>query len=90
MRHFVVSTGLSLNSFFSKSVLKLRVNFGLQNSYMEKQLVYHITYWEEDKIIDRTLVDELNAELIWKRYKEFGHTRTDKTTFEVKETFEEA
>ncbi|HEX4375413.1 MAG TPA: hypothetical protein VHZ50_19060 [Puia sp.] len=57
---------------------------------MEKQLVYHITYWEDDKIIDRTLVDELNAELIWKRYKEFGHTRTDNTTFEVRETFEEA
>jgi hypothetical protein len=57
---------------------------------MEKQLVYHIAYWEGEKLIDRTLVDELNAELIWKRYKEFGHIRTDDTTFEVKETFEEA
>jgi hypothetical protein len=56
---------------------------------MEKKLVYNITYWEGEKVIDQTQVEELNAELIWGLYKEFGHVRTENTTFEVKETFEE-
>jgi hypothetical protein len=44
---------------------------------------------EGEKMIGRTVVDELSAELIRKRYKEFGHSRTENTTFEVQETFEE-
>jgi hypothetical protein len=57
---------------------------------MEKKLVYHITYWEGEQRMDQTQVDELDSELIWKLYKKFGHSRTELTTFEVKETFEEA
>ena len=57
---------------------------------MEKKLVYHITYWEGDQEIDHTRVDVLNAQLIWNLYREFGHVRTEHTTFEVRETFDEA
>ena len=56
---------------------------------MEKKVVYTITYWEGDKVIDKTRVDELNTDLIWRLFKEFGHARTENTTFEVQETFED-
>jgi hypothetical protein len=56
---------------------------------MEKKIIYHITYWEIDLKIGETIVDILNAELIWKIFKQFGHTRTENTTFEVRESFEE-
>ncbi len=56
---------------------------------MERELIYTITYWEEEKEIDKIQVHELNAELIWRLFKELGYLRTDNTSFEVHETFED-
>ena len=50
---------------------------------MEQNTVYSICYFEGDTFIDATQIDELDEELIWDLYKEFGHIRTDKTRFEV-------
>lgn len=58
-------------------------------SKMEKKIVYHIIFWEEDEMIGRVMVDELKTDIIWKLFKQFGRTRTDNTSFEVKESFEE-
>jgi len=56
---------------------------------MEKKIIYHIIFWEEDEMIGRVQIDELKTEIIWKLFKQFGRTRTDNTSFEVKESFEE-
>jgi hypothetical protein len=56
---------------------------------MEKKLIYTIIYWEGEKEIDRIRIQELNAELIWRAFKDLGHSRTTNTSFEVHETFED-
>ena len=61
-----------------------------KNSKVEKALVFDITYWEGEKAIGYSRVYQLNAELIWDMFRELGHSRTENTTFEVRETFEEA
>jgi hypothetical protein len=56
---------------------------------MEKKLIYTITYWEGEKEIDKIRILELNAELIWRIFKDLGHSRTATTSFEVHEAFED-
>ena len=56
---------------------------------MEPKIVYNIAYYEGDEPIDSTQIDELDEELIWDLFEEFGHTKTAKTRFEVEECFEE-
>ena len=50
---------------------------------MQQEIVYNISYFEGDSFTDATQIDELDEELIWNLFKEFGHIRTDKTRFEV-------
>jgi hypothetical protein len=57
---------------------------------MEQKIVYNISYFEDDIFIDGTQMDELNEELIWDLYKEFGNIRTPETRFEVEESMDES
>ena len=56
---------------------------------MQPKIVYNIAYYEGDELIDSTQIDELSDELIWDLFEEFGHTKTNKSRFEVEECFEE-
>ena len=56
---------------------------------MEQRIVYNISYFESNIFIDATQIDELDEELIWDLYKEFGHVRTLKTRFEFEVGIEE-
>ena len=55
---------------------------------MQIKIVYNIAYYEDDEIIDSTQIDELNEELIWDLYEEFGHIKTSKSRFEVEEVLD--
>jgi len=55
---------------------------------MQPKIVYNIDYYEGDELIDSTQIDELNEELIWDLYKEFGHERTIDTRYEVESILE--
>ena len=57
---------------------------------MEQKVVYNISYFESDSFVDATQIDELDEEVIWHLYKEFGHIRTSKTNFEVEEVFDDS
>jgi hypothetical protein len=50
---------------------------------MEQRTGYNISYFVGDFFIDATQIDELDEELIWDLYKEFGYIRKVNTRFEV-------
>ena len=56
---------------------------------MQPKIVYNIDYYEDDEPIDSTQIDELNEELIWDLFEEYGHTKTNKSRFEVEECLDE-
>lgn len=53
-------------------------------------MAYNINYLTADgEIIDETQVDELNDELIWDLFREFGHTKSEGIYYEVEEVEED-
>jgi len=70
-------------------VLQRFDSFG-SSSLKQTTMAYNINYLTADgEIIDETQVDELNDELIWDLFREFGHTKSEGIYYEVEEVEED-